>query len=68
MKLITILESHNASDLAITRTILEDAGIVCYLKNELSTQVLNHLPYMTVELQVSDSDVERAQDILQKIE
>ena len=68
MNLVTVMESHNASDLAVIKTILGDHGIECYLKNEFSAQELIHIPYITVELQVADVDVERALEVLQKIE
>jgi len=68
MKLITVLEAQNVMDLVIPRTKLEDAGIACYLRNEISSQVLNYIPYVTVELQVSETDVEKAMEILEKIE
>jgi len=68
MRLVTIKESHQASDLIILKSRLEAAGIECYLKNELTTQVLNYLPSMLVELQVSDADLVKVQEIMQEVE
>ncbi|NQT76986.1 MAG: DUF2007 domain-containing protein [Bacteroidetes bacterium] len=68
MKLITIKESHQATDLIILKSRLEAAGIACYLKNELTTQVLNYIPSMLVELQVSDTDLVKVQEIMQEVE
>jgi hypothetical protein len=66
MKLITIRESHQAFDLAILQSMLESAGIECFLKNEFTTQILNHIQSTMVELQVAEDDVEKALKIMQK--
>jgi hypothetical protein len=63
MKLITIKQSHYATVLLVLKSKLESEGIKCYLKNELTTQVMNYLATMYVELQVSKEDFEKAQKI-----
>ena len=64
MKYVTIKESHYLADLSVLKSRLESEGIECRLKNELTTQVMNHIPSFTVELQVPESDVERVREIL----
>jgi DNA-directed RNA polymerase subunit RPC12/RpoP len=63
MKFITVKESHYMADLAVLKSRLESEGIECRLKNELTSQVLNHIPAMLVELQVLESDVGRVKQI-----
>ena len=64
MKFITIKESHYLSELAILKSKLESEGIVCRLKNELTTQIMNYIPSFVVELQVAEYDLERVKEIL----
>ena len=64
MKFVSIKESHYLADLTVLKSRLESEGIKCRLKNELTTQVLNHIPAFTVELQVPESDLERVREIL----
>jgi predicted RNA-binding Zn-ribbon protein involved in translation (DUF1610 family) len=64
MKFVTIKESHYLADLSVLKSRLESEGIECRLKNEMTTQVMNHIPSFTVELQVPESDVERVREIL----
>jgi len=68
MSLVTIKKSHIESDLLILKSKLESEGIVCYLRNEFTTQIMNYLPSFEVELQVSDTDIDRVQEILQSME
>lgn len=68
MGLITIKESHNVSDLAVLKSKLQDLGIESYLKNELSTQVLNHIQSNSVELQIEDKDLEKVKLLGDQIE
>ena len=64
MKFVTIKESHYLADLSVLKSRLESEGIECRLKNEMTTQVMNHIPSFTVELQVPESDVEHVREIL----
>jgi hypothetical protein len=68
MSLITIKKSHIESELLVLRSKLESEGIQCYLKNEFTTQIMNYLPSFEVELQVSDSDLERVKEIMREME
>ena len=68
MSLITIKKSHIESELIVLKSKLESEGIKCYLKNEFTTQIMNYLPSFEVELQVSDSDLEKVREILNEIE
>ncbi|PLW98101.1 MAG: hypothetical protein C0591_05235 [Marinilabiliales bacterium] len=68
MNLITIKESHVVSDLLVLKSRLESEGIKCYLKNEYTTQIMNHMATFLAELQVSSLDIERVQEILKEIE
>lgn len=67
MSFVTIKKSHLEGDLLILKSALESEGIRCYLKNEFTTQIINFMPSFEVELQVSDSDLEKAQKILNEI-
>ena len=64
MKFVTIKESHMVSDLLVLKSKLESEGITCFLKNELTTQIMSHMPTFMVELQVPASDVKRAMEIM----
>ena len=67
MSLITIKESHIASDLTVLKTKLEAEGINCFLKNEFTTQIMNYMPTFLVELQVSNSDLVRVKEIMHEM-
>ena len=67
MKYITVKESHYQTDLVVLKSRLESEGIECRFKNELTTQVLNHIPSFLVELQVSENDFKRAEEIMVEI-
>lgn len=64
MKFITVKESHYQTDLVVLKTRLESEGITCRFKNELTSQVLNHIPSFLVELQVPEDDVPRVREIM----
>ena len=68
MSLITIKKSHIESELLVLKSKLESEGIRCYMRNEFTTQIMNYLPSFEVELQVSDSDLDRVKEILREIE
>ena len=68
MSLITIKKSHIESELLVLKSKLESEGIICYMRNEFTTQIMNYLPSFEVELQVSDSDLDRVKEILREIE
>jgi hypothetical protein len=68
MSLITIKKSHNEFDLLVLKSRLESEGIECCLRNEFTTQVMNFMPAFEVELQVSDTDLERVKEILAEFE
>lgn len=64
MKFVTIKESHYQQELVVLKSRLESEGIECRLKNELTTQILNHIPAFLVELQVRETELERVKRIL----
>lgn len=64
MNFITVKESHYQQDLVILKSRLESEGIECRLKNEFTTQILNHIPAFLVELQVKETDYEKVRQIL----
>ncbi len=67
MELITIKESHYSSDLAILRSRLESEGVHCVIKDELTSQVLTHLPSMSAKLQVNESDLPKVKTIMDEM-
>jgi len=64
MKLVTIKESHNSNDLMILKSRLESEGIHCNLKDQYTSEVLSHIPSMSVKLQVYDSDLKNVKEIM----
>jgi hypothetical protein len=68
MRLVTIKESHVEADLMVLKSRLESEGIKCYLRNEFTTQIMSHMATFVVELQVSYSDLKRAQEIINESE
>lgn len=66
MNLITIKESHYASDLMVLKTKLESEDIKCVIKDENTAQILTHIPSMSAKLQVYDTDIEKVKQILKE--
>ena len=67
MQLVTIKESHYLTDLLVLKSKLESEGIQCFLRDELSAQVFNHMATMTVKLQVMEKDLSRVKNFLEEI-
>lgn len=68
MGLVTVKSAHLESDLLVLRSKLESAGVKCYLRNEFTTQVMNYMPTFEVELQVSEHQMDKALEIINKLE
>lgn len=68
MGLITIKSSPHETELLILKSKLESEGIRCFLRNEFTTQILTHMSSFMVELQVSESDIDRVKAILNEME
>ena len=68
MSLVTVRKSHYEADLLVLKGKLESEGIKCYLRNEFTTQIMNHMATFEVELQVADSDLQKAKEIVATIE
>ena len=68
MTLVSIKKSYIELDLQLLMTRLESEGIKCYLKNDISAQVMSHIGGFATELQVAESDLERAREILMEME
>ncbi len=66
MGFITIKESNIESDLLVLKSILESEGIKCFLKNQYTTGIMSHMATFVVELQVHESDLEKAQYIMRR--
>lgn len=64
MRFVTVKSSHYQTELVVLKSKLESEGIQCILKNELSTQVLTHIPSFLVELQVPESNFEKVKEIM----
>lgn len=64
MGFVTIKESHIESDLLVLKSVLESEGIKCFLKNQYTTGIMSHMATFVVELQVHESDLEIAQNII----
>lgn len=68
MSLVTIKRSHYETDLLVLKSKLESEGIRCFMRNEYTTQIMNHMATFDVELQVSEHDLKKAQSIMSQIE
>jgi len=68
MKLVTIRESHNSNDLIILKSKLESEGIHCNMKDQYTSQVLTHIPSMSVKLQVYESDLEKVKEVMKQLD
>jgi hypothetical protein len=67
MNLVTVKSSHYQTDLIVLKSKLESEGISCFFKNELTTQVLNHLPSFLIELQVPETELSRVKEVMAEI-
>lgn len=65
MELVTIKKAHNQSELWIMKSKLEASGIPVFVKNEFITQVMNYMPAFEAELQVMESDILKANELLE---
>lgn len=68
MRFITIKKSHNEIDLIVLKSRLESEGINCFLRNELTNQIMSHMATFEVELQVLETDIGRVEKILTDLE
>ena len=68
MSLITLKKSHYEIDLITLKNRLEAEGIECFLRNEFTNQILSHMATFSVELQINNIDLEKAQEIMSQIE
>ena len=68
MSLVTIKRSHYEADLLVLKSRLEAEGIPCFLRNEFTTQIMNHMTTFDVELQVSELDLDKVKAIIKEIE
>lgn len=66
MELITIKESHHTNDLLILKSKLESEGIPSFIKDELTSEILTHIPSMSGKLQVYSKDIQKVKEILKK--
>ena len=69
-KFVTVLTSSFAHEIAITQGRLETEGITCFVQDELIMQVASFFPTAIggVKLQVIESDLNRAIDILKEMD
>jgi len=67
MTFITIKEAKNATELVVLKSKLDSEGIRCRIDGELSNQVLNYVPLVSVKLQVWEEDMEDAVKVLAEI-
>lgn len=64
MSYITVKKADNLEELTELKMRLEAIGVDCRIKNEMPNQVTNVVPKPLAELQVSESDMRKAKDIL----
>jgi len=68
MGLVTIKQAQYITELIVLKSKLESEGIQCSLRNDITNNVLNYIPSVFVELQVSETDVPRVIEIMKQIE
>lgn len=68
MNFRTLKKAHFESDVLVLKAKLESEGITCFLHNQYTTQVMNYMPAFAVELQVEESDLDRARSVLLELE
>ncbi|SHJ82820.1 hypothetical protein SAMN05444280_1335 [Tangfeifania diversioriginum] len=64
MSYITVKKADNLKDLEELKRRLEAIGVNCRIKKEKPNQVTNAVPSPLAELQVAESDMRKAKDIL----
>lgn len=64
MELVTVKESHYTNDLVVLKSKLESEGIKCFIKDEYTSDVLNHLPNIYAKLQVYKNEIPRVKSII----
>lgn len=67
VELVTVYMGTNQSDLLIAKSLLEDAGIDYFAKNEKAVDMFA-MGVGPIELQVHPQDVESAQEVLSAME
>lgn len=68
MKMITIKRAHYESELMALKGRLESEGIHCFLKNQFTTQVMQHMATFAVELQIPSDQIDEANAIIAQID
>ena len=63
---VTIKSYMSSHELLVDRSKLESFGIVCFTKDELTSQVLNFYSHLKggIQLQVRERDLQKAREIL----
>lgn len=51
----------------ILKSRLESEGIQCNLKDQYTSEVLTHIPSMSVKLQVYESDLDKVKELMNEI-
>ena len=67
MDFVTIRSSHNEADLLVLKSRLEAEGIMCFMKNQYTTQIMSHMSTFEVELQVAENNADRALEIIHEV-
>lgn len=65
-KLITIARFESSFDAELARLAMDNAGIPCHLAGGDLLTTLPYLSMVTIEMQVFESDAERAKELLQQ--
>jgi len=70
MKLVTLKTYFDPQEMVIDKSLLEDYGIRCFVKDEFAIQLHNSYSYAIggIELQVKSSDFFQARTILKEVE
>lgn len=63
-RMVEIARFQYPADAQVLMALLKSEGIECYLRNELSTQILSHIDVGGARLEILESDVLRAMEIM----
>ncbi|MGM0621020.1 MAG: hypothetical protein ACQETJ_08250 [Bacteroidota bacterium] len=64
MSYITVKKADNLEELTELKRRLDAIGVDCRIRNEKPNQLTNAVPSPLAELQVAESDMRKAKDIL----
>ncbi|MCD7978366.1 MAG: DUF2007 domain-containing protein [Tannerellaceae bacterium] len=65
-RMVEIARFQYPADAQVLIALLKSEGIECYLRNELSTQILSHIDVGGARVEILESDVPRAMELMKE--